>query len=152
MISFTERLNEIYSMNLNEIDKSFTFLGSGCCRAVYAIDKSHVIKVAYCLDGYDQCGLENRIYRHVDKNLRRYLCPILWYRPGMIVMPRATPLSYLIKDDIVDLRKLGRGSTVPRDMKRLAKKYNLLYEDIVSPTSWGAINGQLYLIDYGCTN
>ncbi|HBM80411.1 MAG: hypothetical protein QME45_12410 [Clostridiales bacterium] len=140
----------VYCMRPDEVRMSFEYIGEGICRAVYAIDERFVAKFATCMDGFDQCGLEYKIYSTCKDRYKKYLCPVVWYRPGMVVMPRAVPITEFIEGDKYDISILGGGAV--RDLKRLSKKYDLLFEDIESPTSWGILMGRPCLIDYGCTN
>jgi hypothetical protein len=141
---------QVHSMNIVELRKNFVFLGEGIARAVFALNDIYAAKVAKCMDGDDQCWLENHIYRHEDSKIKKYLCPVVWYKKGMVVMPRAIPLSRIVPFETVDITKLGWGSQCYRDLVHLSKKYNLLFEDIVSTSSWGLINNVPVLIDYGC--
>ncbi|MDP4143797.1 MAG: hypothetical protein Q8936_04845 [Bacillota bacterium] len=153
MIPLEDEFNRIYDMDLHEINHKFKYIGEGSSRAVYALDNRLVIKVATCKSGYSQCKLENHIFNDVSDNLKDYLCPIIWYRPGMIVMPRAYPLTNVMnREDDVNLSKIGRGKQGYKDLRYLSKKYNLLFDDIIAPSSWGFLDGKLVLIDYGCKN
>jgi hypothetical protein len=152
MSSFNNAFNRIYSMNLSEIKKRFTFLGEGISRSVYAINNDYVIKIAKGREGLYQNRVEKYVFTHASKTLKAYLCPILWYKPGMIVMPRAIPLSQITNSEFVDLKSIRSEPNAYKDLLYLSKKFYLFFEDIESTSSWGLINNIPVLIDYGCTS
>lgn len=140
----------IYYLGPAFIRKNFLFLGSGIARAVYALNNYYVVKVAMNRDGLDQCMLEHEVFISCNQRYLKYLCPVLWYRPGMIIMPRAFPLTMLSPSSTFKISSLG--SHAFRDLKQLSKEYDLLFGDIESSSSWGMLSGKPVLIDYGCTN
>jgi hypothetical protein len=152
MRSIDKAFNIIYTMSCREIENRYTFLGEGISRAVYAVNDKFVIKVAKGREGVYQNRVERYVYSHASKALRSYLCPILWYKSGMIVMPRATPLSQLINNKFVDLKTIRSEPTAYKDLLYLTKKFYLFFEDIESTSSWGILNNVPVLIDYGCTS
>ncbi|SKA77578.1 hypothetical protein SAMN05443428_10240 [Caloramator quimbayensis] len=152
MGSMSKLFNRIYDMELYEIQRSFPYLGEGISRAVFAVNNDYVVKVAKDLDGDYQCKVEYYVYTHTNKILKDYLCPIVWYKRGMIAMPRAIPLSYYIREPYIDISKVRSDRNSYEDLIRLSNKFNLLFEDIVSTSSWGILNNRMVLIDYGCTN
>lgn len=152
MASINKLFNRIYDMELYEIQRNFPYLGEGISRIVFAINNDYVFKIAKDLDGDYQCSVEYYVYSHVNKDLKSYLCPIVWYKRGMIVMPRAIPLSYFINQPYIDISKVRCDRNSYKDLVALSKKFDLLFEDIVSTSSWGILNNRMVLIDYGCTN
>lgn len=138
----------VYKMDRDEISRRFPLLAAGSSRLVYTVNRDFVIKVATKRDGYDQCSRENRVYKNVDNSLKRYLCPVVWYRPGMIAMQRAVPILplHMLRGD----PQISAPDSVYRDLMVLSKRFNLLYEDLLSETSWGYLGNRLVLIDYGC--
>lgn len=152
MRSMEKAVNIIYSMNLSEIKRRYTFLGEGISREVYAVNDNYVIKVAKGREGLYQNRIEKYVYTHANKKLKSYLCPIIWYKPRMIVMPRAVPLSQIINSKFVDLKSIRSEPTAYNDLLYLAKKFYLYFEDIESTSSWGLLNSTPVLIDYGCTS
>lgn len=143
----------IYNMDWYEVRNSFPLVATGSSRWVYDMGGGYVIKLATNKDGYDQCSRENRVYTHADNYYRRYLCPLFWYAPGMVVMQKAVPmvpLHMVLGDPQVDLYSLGFGSKGYSDLKYLSKRFGLLYEDLLSVTSWGYLGNRPVLIDYGC--
>ena len=151
MSDFNHAFQRIYNMSINEINQKFTFLGEGISRSVFAVNNKYVIKVAKGREGLYQNKIEKYVYIHAGKRLRKYLCPILWWRPGMLVMPKAIQLSSLISEEFVDLKKIRKEANSYKEINELAEKFYLLYEDIEAVSSWGIINDIPVLIDYGCT-
>jgi hypothetical protein len=148
------RFEDIYYMDARELRISFPLLAEGASRDVYDISSGYVIKVATCRDGDHQCRMEDYVFKRADSGLRRYLCPVLWYKRGMVVMPRAipvVPLERVIGDPAMDLSAVGPPALVNRDLERLSEEYGLLYGDLLSATSWGVLNNRYVLVDYGCT-
>lgn len=152
MDSMSKLFNRIYNMDFYEIQRRFLYLGEGISRVVFAINNDYVIKIAKDFDGDYQCSIEYHVYTHTNKILNSYLCPIVWYKRGMIVMPRAIPLSYYISEPYIDISKIRRDRNSYVDLIKLSQKFDLLFEDIVSTSSWGILNNRMVLIDYGCTN
>lgn len=150
MLGAENWFESIYSMGPVKISEKFPYLGSGISRAVYALNNYYVVKVAMNRDGLDQCMLENKIFLTSDLKFRKYICPVLWYRTGMIIMPRALPLTFLSSSSTFEISSLGEHAF--HDLKQLSRKYNLLFDDIESISSWGMLYGKPVLIDYGCTN
>lgn len=153
-----EWFNTIYSMSNDEKSYKFQYLGQGISRIVYGINDKFVIKVAKNLDGIYQSRVEKYVYKHTDSYLKEYLCPIVWFKPRMIVMLRAENLAYKISSydykntPIYDIINFPDKEKLFKDLHRFSKHYNLYYDDILSPSSWGFLNGRPVLIDYGCTD
>lgn len=152
MSSINKIFNTIYSMNSRELKRRFTFLGEGISRAVYALNDEYVIKIAKGREGLYQNRVERYVYNHANNTLKSYLCPILWYKPRMIVMPRAIPLSQITSNEFVDLKTIRSEPDAYNDLLYLTRKFYLFFEDIEATSSWGLINGVPVLIDYGCTS
>jgi hypothetical protein len=142
----------VYNMSVSEISNRFEFLGEGISRAVFAINNDFVVKVAKGREGLYQNKVEKYVFTHCGKNLRKYLCPIMWYKPDRLFMPRAIPLSMLTKQKYLDLNKLMLGKDSYDDIMYITKRFRLFQEDIISVSSWGILDNNLVLIDYGCTN
>ena len=142
--------NSLYNLSEDEIDRNFEFLGQGIARRVYSIDNQYVVKVAKGMDGYYQNSIENHVYEHADSNLLNYLCPIVFFKPRMIIMKKAIPLSrFMYYNDISMDNILGRKNTF-NDLKSMSKKFHLYFHDFVQPSSWGILNNKCVLVDYGC--
>jgi hypothetical protein len=152
MRSMDKVFNAIYRMNIHAIRKRFEYLGEGISREVYALNDKYVIKIAKGREGLYQNRVEKYVYTRANKKLKEYLCPIIWYRPKMIVMPRAVPLSKIIKDEFIDLKLIRSEPEAYDDLLQLSRKFYLFFEDIESTSSWGLINNMPVLIDYGCTS
>lgn len=146
---------EIFLMSKKEIDNKFKYLGEGGGRIVYDINNDYVLKLSKFRGGYKQCETENYIYHNVQQHLKKYLCPVVWYKEDMIIMRKAIPLAKERKEKHKNVfRRLGisEEDTLYINIEELVKTFNLLYGDIKSLSSWGILDNQIILIDYGCTN
>jgi len=145
-------LRKLCDLNEEEIAGRYKYLGEGISRKVFAIDDDYVIKLAKDSDGYHQNRVEQYVYTQVNEHLRKYLCPLILFTPKCIIMTRAQPLSEIIKDKSVNIKTIRQEKTACRDLNYLAKKYYLLYDDIIDTSSWGKLEDENVLIDYGCTS
>jgi hypothetical protein len=141
----------ICNMSSKEIAKKYVFLGEGLCRRVYSINEDYVVKVAKIDGGRYQNQIENHVYTHANKNFLKYLCPIVWFEPDRIIMRRAIPFSSLSKEKYIDLKTIRPEKESYTDLNKLTKHFILDPDDIVSTSSWGILNNENVLIDYGCT-
>lgn len=146
-------MNEVYFNKLlflskEELSERFIYLGEGAGRRVFAINNDLVIKVAKGEFGIYQNSVENYIYKHANKKMRRYLCPIIWYNPRLVVMRRALPISKT-KKHVGDLKEFCCEGIFYHDILSLAEEFLLSIGDIKRTNSWGILNSQKVLIDYG---
>ena len=140
------------SLPMKEYKKNFTFLGEGIARKVFALNKNLVVKVAKGEDGLHQNFVESYIFKNAPYNLKRYLCPVLLYNKRILIMPRAEVFPDIRRKTFVDLKRLREESSIEEDIYTLGEKYFLFKEDLYVHSSWGIINDNYYLIDYGCTS
>ncbi|MDY2583861.1 MAG: hypothetical protein SOW47_12780 [Clostridium perfringens] len=140
------------NLPMKEYKKKFTFLGEGIARKVFALNKNLVVKVAKGEDGLHQNFVESYIFKNAPYNLKRYLCPVLLYNKRILIMPRAEVFPNIRRKTFVDLKKLREESSIEEDIYTLGEKYFLFKEDLYVHSSWGIINDNYYLIDYGCTS
>ncbi|MFA6941679.1 MAG: hypothetical protein WCQ54_12000 [Clostridiaceae bacterium] len=145
-------VRKLFYLNEYEISKRYKYLGEGISRKVFAIDDNYVIKIAKNRNGYYQNKVEQFIYTNVNDQLRKYLCPIILFTSKCIIMRRAVPLPEIIKDKSIDIKKIRSEITAWRDLNYLARKYYLYYSDVVKISSWGKLEDNYVLIDYGCTS
>ena len=140
------------NLPMKEYKKKFTFLGEGIARKVFALNKNLVVKVAKGEDGLHQNFVESYIFKNAPYNLKKYLCPVLLYNKRILIMPRAEVFPNIRRKTFVDLKKLREESSIEEDIYTLGEKYFLFKEDLYVHSSWGIINDNYYLIDYGCTS
>ena len=140
------------NLPMKEYKKKFTFLGEGIARKVFALNKNLVVKVAKDEDGLHQNFVESYIFKNAPYNLKKYLCPVLLYNKRILIMPRAEVFPNIRRKTFVDLKKLREESSIEEDIYTLGEKYFLFKEDLYVHSSWGIINDNYYLIDYGCTS
>jgi hypothetical protein len=140
------------SLKDKEIRKKFKFLGEGISRRVYDLDNGLVLKLAKDREGHYQNRVEYYIYTTASEEQKKYLCPILYYSPRIIIMRKATPLTDSIKDKTLELKAVRNEQEAEDDINALAEEFYLYYEDIIAVNSWGNLDGFNVLIDYGCTS
>lgn len=140
------------TLSIKDYKKNFTFLGEGIARKVFALNKNLVVKVAKDEDGLHQNFVESYIYNNAPLNLKRYLCPVLIYKKNFLIMPRAEKLLNIRRASFVNLDELRDENTVYEDIANLSEKFLLFKEDLYVHSSWGFLNDNYYLIDYGCTS
>ena len=139
-----------------------TLIGGGSSRAVFRLNSNQVIKVARHNYGYTQNASECDTF-DTYKGLNLFADIInraddyLW-----VIQPLATPLSnddarFKQIVDVVDHVKCSKEYL--GDDVLMQKLYAFLVEtewkflgDIAKPDSWGIINGELRMIDYGMNN
>ena len=153
--SNTELFEKIFLMSKTDVERTYEYIGEGSGRTVYALNKRYVIKLSKSKGGDKQCEMEEYIFNNAPRYLKKYLSPVIWYRDDMIIMKSATSLvkngEYKHKNIF---RHLGISVDDPffKKINKLVDIFDLLYGDVKSLSSWGLLDGQLVLIDYGCTN
>ena len=137
-------------------------IGSGVGRDVYKLNPNQVIKVARCDLGYSQNASECDVFdtygglglfNEITRSSKCYL----W-----VIQPLAEPLKSNDDDfhNIVDLvQHIEQSKEYSTDDMFLHKLYDFLVrtewkylQDIRKHDSWGRVNGELKLIDYGMNN
>lgn len=147
-----ELFTYLYKLKTEDFDLNFKFLGEGISRKVYALDDKYVIKVAKDKEGIYQNRVEHYVYTHINFKLKKYLASIACFKPNLIIMERAIPLRNTVKDEYINVFNFYKDKNFFKDLCYLADKYYLFYEDLISSSSWGIINDNIVLIDYGCTS
>lgn len=146
-------INKLNNCPLKNFKKHYKFLGEGIARKVFSLDDKYVIKVAKNDDGYHQNFVERYIYGNCPPHLKKYLCPIYYSNDRIIIMAKATPYNKIIgKHEFVNPRDFRPEENVIEDLNQLIDSFHLYTEDIFASRSWGVINGDFYLIDFGCTS
>jgi hypothetical protein len=146
---------QIFLMSKTDIERKFQYLGEGAGRIVYALNDQYVIKLSKSKGGDLQCEKEYYIYQHTPTIMKKYLCPIVWYRDDMLIMKRAISLVKQREDrnkNIFRYFNINIEDPFYKNINILIDKFDLLYGDVKSLSSWGLLDGSLRLIDYGCTN
>jgi hypothetical protein len=82
LISSIGLFETINNMNKNQMRYSFPLVAEGSCRSVYAVGNGLVAKKATNKDGFEQCNMENRVYRHADDYFRDIYARCYGMRPG----------------------------------------------------------------------
>lgn len=143
--------------------KDYLFqVGSGTSRDVYRLNNKQVIKVAKHDLGYTQnaseCDTYNTygglgLFNEITNSAKSYL----W-----VIQPLATPLESTDEcfHHIIDLvQHVENSKEYSTDNVFLKKVYDFLIEtqwkylrDICKADSWGKVNNELRIIDYGMNN
>lgn len=116
----------------------------GSSRKVY-FQNDLAIKVAKNKRGLIESLNEITVYNNIDKEIKKYLCPILYSNDdGVVVMPKAEPIS---SSDFKNIYS----SEVELVIGILYEKFLLDDFDLLYNFNWGTLNGQLVVLDYGHT-
>lgn len=142
---------DLFSLKDGEIHNKFCLLGEGISRRVYDLNNGLVLKLAKPEDGDYQNKVEYYVYTHASPEEKRFLCPIIWFTPRMLIMPKAQPISSVIQEKVLNLRTIRPEPNAFQHIDYFSRRFLMLSEDIESPTSWGCLKGENVLIDYGCT-
>lgn len=140
------------SLSLKDFKKNFDFLGEGIARKVFSLNHDLVIKVAKGEDGLHQNFVEAYVYKNTPPNLKRYLCPVCAYNKKILLMKKAEVFPSFRKDNYINVENLREEDSLLADLHLLEKQFFLFREDLYAKSSWGFIDDNFYLIDYGCTN
>lgn len=147
-----ELFTELYNLKEKDFYKRFEFLGEGISRKVFALNEEYVLKLAKGGEGYYQNKIEQFVYSYSPFKLKKYLCSIACYKPQLLIMKRAAPLSNNIQGKYVNLKNIRKEVELFNDISELADRFYLFYEDLICVSSWGTLNGENVLMDYGCTS
>ena len=140
------------SLSLKDFKRNFDFLGEGIARKVFSFNHDLVIKVAKGEDGLHQNFVEAYVYKNASPNLKRYLSPVCAYNKKILLMKKAEVFPSLRKDNYINVEDLREEDSLLADLHLLEKQFFLFREDLYTKSSWGFIDDNFYLIDYGCTN
>ena len=140
------------NLSINYFKKHLLFLGEGISRVVFALNNSLVLKVAKSSDGFMQNFIENYVYNTCPNNLKKYLCPVIFCNTKYLIMLRTTPYVDIYNEKFIDISILRDEPTAKDDLSLLANNFHLFKDDLNKVSSWGILNNQCYLIDYGCNN
>lgn len=142
-------LMKIGAFSKKKLFKSFVYLGEGGARIVFALNNDLVIKVPKNKFGIFQNSIESYVFHHAEERLKKYLCPVTWYQPELLVAVRAIPIDDN-EEYLKCLRTFCGNITFYEDILTLSKTYFLAKDDIRATSSWGIHDGKKVLIDYGC--
>ncbi|OPJ57975.1 hypothetical protein [Clostridium oryzae] len=149
---YRKYFEKLYRLDLNYIENNFEYLGEGISRKVYAIDDNLVMKISKGIEGLYQNKVEHYVFKNAGDQYSKYICPIVWFRPDFLIMPRAVPLSAYTRSKKVNLKAIRSEAEAYNDILNFTQKFYMLPEDIEATSSWGLVNSVPVLIDYGCTS
>lgn len=128
----------------------YRYIGEGSSRQVFDLNNGYVVKIAKNNAGIEQ----NKVESNISLNDNSYIFAKVKYYSrdySYIVMPKARridDISYVF--DYLGVRNKREFFNL-KFIRRLMDKYNLVSGDLIRKSSWGVINGRIYMIDYGFT-
>lgn len=123
--------------------KGKSFLGEGSSRTVYEID-GYIIKKAKNKRGRVECANESWLYENIVDAIKPYLCPVLTFINGHIIMQKAETLSKELFENEVK-------NTFQHVIDFLVDTYDIDDFDLYHHFNWGLLDGKPVIIDYGHT-
>ena len=138
--------------SINYFKKNLIFLGEGISRLTFALNDYLVLKVAKSPDGLMQNFIENYIYNSCGNNFRKYLCPVIFCNNKYLIMLRALPYINIYNKEFIDIKDLRNDENLESNIMLFANTIDLFKNDLKKTSSWGILNNEYYLIDYGCNN
>lgn len=148
-LNFEEYHNKL---SMNYFKKNLIFLGEGISRLTFAINDYLVLKVAKGYDGLMQNFIENYVYKVCNNDLKKYLCPVIFCNNKYLIMLRASPYINIYNKKFINISDLRDEKYAESDLLLLANTFDLFKNDLKKASSWGMLNDEYYLIDYGCNN
>ncbi|MFP5109874.1 hypothetical protein ACSU6B_24480 [Neobacillus sp. C211] len=123
----------------SHLQLKYEIIGKGQHRIVYDLQNGYVLKVAISEHGVTSNENENKIYLNCPPYLRKYLCPVIEFGQGWIIMEKM--VSKITKDE-----------EYYENLSKLKNKF-LMYE--IDPKDMNSNNmalsktGEIMIIDYG---
>ena len=128
----------------------YIYLGSGSSRRVYDLNNGYVVKVAKNEAGIEQNKAEYYISMNDFSGIFAEVIDVS-HDYSMLIMKKAEKVrdmkiiwNYFYADNKREFRH-------SRTIQKLRNKYNLLFGDLNKTSSWGIIDRQPVIIDYGFT-
>lgn len=128
----------------------YKYIGSGSGRYVFDLGNGYVVKLSKNEAGIAQNKSEYKISSNINSDLFAKVVSVS-NDFMLLIMEKAisiNDISYVYKyfhvNNINELVKM-------KGLKNIVSKYNLLMSDLNKKSSWGLIDGQPTIIDYGFT-
>ena len=67
-------------------------------------------------------------------------------------MLRALPYINIYNKKFIDIKNLRNDENLESNIMLFANTFDLFKNDLKKTSSWGILNNEYYLIDYGCNN
>lgn len=119
-------------------------LGEGSSRKVVSVD-GYVIKRAKNNRGFVECFNEYYLYAN-DLSIRKYLCEVVYYEDGLIVMKEAKRINLEYFNKHIKNKEI-----FSKLIDYLIKKYDIDDFDLGHHFNWGVLENNIVIIDYGHT-
>lgn len=116
----------------------YQVIGSGLTRIVYDLGNGYVVKIAISRRGLESNKREDDVYSRCSSSTRAYLCPVLEYGYGWVIMKKIIRCEILTEQDDVTLQKLRRRFLKEKIIARSLRSKNL-----------ARLSNRLIVIDYG---
>lgn len=126
------------------------YIGSGSSRNVFDLGNGYVMKVAKNLAGIAQNRVEYQISSMDSSDLFAKVMQVS-SNFNYLVMQKADKINSIT--DILyyfNVRSIDELFSL-REFQNIVYRYNLLANDLCRTSSWGIVNGEPVIIDYGFT-
>lgn len=104
--SQSEQKKAIRARKMLKLD--YEVIGSGKTRIVYDLRNGFVAKVAISKRGLKSNKRESDIYLHCSRRMRRFLCPIVEYGHGWVIMKKQKRGVILTEQDDITLMNMKK--------------------------------------------
>ncbi|RUT48739.1 hypothetical protein EJP82_02050 [Paenibacillus anaericanus] len=125
---------------ISTLHLNYQVLGAGNTRVVFDLDNGHVVKVALSKKGLASNLTEYQLYNQCSRKLRKYLCPVIEFGNGWIIMKKMQPIVSLTEDDEKKLSRLRKRFTREGVQPRGLRNKNLAFS---------TRHNRIIVIDYG---
>ncbi|MCR1950796.1 MULTISPECIES: hypothetical protein [unclassified Clostridium] len=128
----------------------YRYIGSGSARRVFDLGNGYVIKIAKNEAGIAQNKVEYQI-SSIDSSDLFAKVKEASYNFDYLIMQKADKINN-IKDILYyfNVRSIDELFSL-RELQNIVYRYNLLANDLCRTSSWGIVNGEPVIIDYGFT-
>ncbi len=116
----------------------YEVIGSGKTRIVYDLGNGYVVKIAISKRGLKSNDREYDVYTHCSRRMRRFLCPIVEFGHGWLIMKKLKRVVLLTELDDNTLLKLKRRFLKEKVVARSLRSKNFAMS-----------RNRLIFIDYG---
>jgi hypothetical protein len=115
------------------------------------LQNGYVVKIAKNIKGLAQNEVEHYISHNADSDLLANVIYIS-YDLKYLIMEKADKVKHM--SGILRYFNVNnkRNLSNIREIKKIAKRFDLVYADFFKPNTWGRINGRYVIVDYGFTH
>ncbi len=143
------------SISYNEIISNirqgkYKYIGEGSSRKVFDLNNGYVVKIAKNMAGIEQNKVEYIISNYDRSHLFAKVVQAS-SNYNFIIMRKARKINSIM--DVCNYFNVSnkfKFFSLPQ-IRELKNKYDLILNDLTRESSWGIINGQVVIINYGYT-